>query len=65
MILRRDKGLCQVCLASGKFRPATQVDHIRPKAVGGTDADENLQAICAACHQVKTAGEATAAKGGA
>lgn len=64
-ILSRDKGLCQVCLAAGKYRPASQVDHIRPKAHGGTDAEANLQAICTACHQAKTAAEAGAAKGGA
>lgn len=64
-VLSRDKGLCQVCLATGKYRPANQVDHIRPKSNGGTDAETNLQAICTACHQAKTAAEATAAKGGA
>lgn len=64
-VLSRDKGLCQACLASGKYRPATQVDHILSKASGGTDDEVNLQAICTACHQAKTAGEAASAKGGA
>jgi 5-methylcytosine-specific restriction protein A len=63
-ILRRDKGLCQVCLAAGKYRPAKQVDHIRQKSQGGTDAEDNLQSICVECHQAKTASEAAAGRGG-
>jgi 5-methylcytosine-specific restriction protein A len=61
-ILTRDKGLCQVCLAEGKFRPARDVDHIVHKADGGTDDDTNLQAICAKHHAEKTAREAVAAR---
>ena len=26
-VMRRDKGLCQDCLARGILKPATQVDH--------------------------------------
>lgn len=62
-ILSRDKGLCQVCMAEGKLRPAKQVDHKVPKFEGGTDADENLQAICVPCHQAKTAAEAQRGRG--
>ena len=61
-ILRRDKGLCQVCLQTGRYRPAKAVDHIKSKAEGGDDADENLQAICKTCHDVKTADEAARAR---
>lgn len=56
-IMLRDKGLCQPCLAAGKVAPATEVDHIVPKAEGGSDYPGNLQAICNACHSVKTAFE--------
>lgn len=56
-ILRRDCGLCQVCKRAGRVTIATEVDHILPKAQGGTDDDENLQAICRACHQTKTGNE--------
>ena len=31
------------------------VDHIRPRALGGADANSNLQTLCQACHNYKTA----------
>ena len=62
-ILSRDKGLCQPCMADGKLRPAKQVDHKVPKFEGGTDDDDNLQAICLPCHQAKTAAEARRGRG--
>lgn len=63
LVLSRDKGLCQPCLAEGKYRTARQVDHIVPKAKGGTDDDSNLQSICVDCHQRKTQQEAKEARG--
>ena len=33
---------------------ATEVDHVLPKAKGGTDDLKNLQSICSACHRAKT-----------
>ena len=63
-ILRRDKGLCQPCLKAGRVTPARQVDHITAKSAGGTDTDTNLQAICIACHKVKTATESAASRRG-
>lgn len=62
-ILQRDKHLCQPCLAKGRVTVATQVDHIRPKAKGGTDDEGNLQAICKPCHDEKTARESAEAQG--
>lgn len=44
---------CRSC----RMAPATTVDHIVNKARGGTDARENLQGLCVACHRVKTATE--------
>ena len=63
-ILSRDKGLCQVCLQAGKYRPAKAVDHIVPKFEGGSDDDDNLQSICKVCHDIKTADEARRARKG-
>ena len=56
-VLKRDKGLCQLCLRAGVVREAKTVDHIIPKAHGGTDADSNLQSLCWPCHKAKTARE--------
>ncbi len=56
-VLKRDKGLCQLCLHVGVVREAKTVDHIIPKAHGGTDADCNLQSLCWPCHKAKTARE--------
>jgi 5-methylcytosine-specific restriction enzyme A len=53
-ILKRDLNVCQPCLRLGRDEPATQVDHIVNKAAGGTDAPDNLQSICAACHEAKS-----------
>lgn len=54
LILKRDSGLCQPCLSNGRVTVATHVDHKTPKARGGTDGEENLQAICVTCHKGKT-----------
>jgi hypothetical protein len=34
-----------------------EIDHIKPLASGGTNQIDNLQALCKACHQDKTANE--------
>jgi 5-methylcytosine-specific restriction protein A len=47
----------------GRPTPATQVDHIKPKAKGGTDDDDNLQSICHDCHTEKTRIESAEAQG--
>lgn len=56
-VLKRDKYLCQCeqCKAEGRIKQANDVDHIIPKAKGGTDSMDNLRAINAVCHQTKTA----------
>ncbi|WP_299312384.1 HNH endonuclease signature motif containing protein [uncultured Halomonas sp.] len=61
-VLQRDKGLCQPCLQQGRVTPATEVDHILNIARGGSESDDNLQAICAACHREKTQREARLAR---
>jgi 5-methylcytosine-specific restriction endonuclease McrA len=47
-ILRRDGYVCGYCL-----RPATTVDHIVPRALGGGDEDTNLVAACTRCQNRK------------
>lgn len=53
----RNEPLCRVCRAAGRVRAAVQVDHVIPKAKGGTDRLDNLQPICRRCHDAKTAAE--------
>jgi len=53
-ILQRDCYQCQHCKRKGFVTLADEVDHIVPLSKGGTDADDNLEAICADCHKVKT-----------
>ena len=48
MVLRAQPA-CVVC-----GEPATDVDHITPKRLGGEDALDNLQALCHPCHTRKT-----------
>lgn len=52
-VMRRDQWLCQSC----RIRSATDCDHITPKAQGGDDSMDNLQALCRACHKAKTLSE--------
>lgn len=59
----RDDWLCQPCRKIGRVTAATECDHIKPKAEGGTDDLDNLQAICSACHREKTRDESARAQG--
>ena len=49
-ILERDDYRCYECGQDG----CTQVDHIVPVSLGGTNDPENLAAICKPCHIDKT-----------
>ena len=68
-ILERDLYLCQPCKRDGRLTPLGvrlydhAVDHVVPKSQGGTDDPDNLEAICSACHDVKSAREAKEAQG--
>ncbi|MCQ4364557.1 HNH endonuclease [Mycobacterium gordonae] len=61
-VLQRDNHQCRIrgprCLGA-----ADQVDHIIPVHRGGTDTDDNAQAVCRPCHAAKTAREARLARG--
>lgn len=60
-VLKRDNYLCQECMRQGKLTPLCikphdhAVDHIKPKAHGGSDDFQNLQSLCIDCHTAKTA----------
>jgi 5-methylcytosine-specific restriction endonuclease McrA len=49
-ILRRDEFRCQYCGAKG---PDLTIDHIIPKARGGTDTWDNLVSACKKCNNKK------------
>jgi len=34
--------------------PSQEVDHIRPRLLGGTNERDNLQGLCGSCHRRKT-----------
>lgn len=64
-IIKRDKGLCQACLARKRVTIGCEVDHKVPKAEAKrkkwtqeqVDADSNLWLLCKPCHDHKTAQE--------
>lgn len=48
-VLQRDGWQCQAC-----GQDANTVDHVLPRARGGGDDMENLQAMCAKCNRDKS-----------
>lgn len=68
-ILQRDCYLCQQCMRDGRVtalcvKPYDHaVDHIKPKAKGGTDHPSNLQSLCAEHHLEKSLREAAEGSG--
>lgn len=49
--------LCRSCAEMGRETLAVTVDHIIPRARGGTHDDDNLQPLCKDCHDAKSAKE--------
>ena len=49
----REEPLCRIC----RRHDATEVDHIIPRELGGSDERENLQGLCKVCHSTKTTNE--------
>jgi 5-methylcytosine-specific restriction protein A len=49
--------LCRECSAAGRVALATIRDHVKPLAEGGADDDSNVQPLCQACSDAKTAAE--------
>ncbi len=62
-VLRRDGNRC-THLTYDKKRcdeVATEVDHVVPHSLGGSDSESNLAAICTFHHQAKSSAEGGAA----
>lgn len=53
-LVLREEPWCRRCSDEGKLVRSTQVDHIKPRAQGGTDTRSNLQGLCASHHSEKT-----------
>lgn len=51
-VIKRARGRCEACGVSNRER-ALQVDHIVPRAQGGSNDLINLQALCSACNAQK------------
>jgi 5-methylcytosine-specific restriction protein A len=51
-VVLNEEPFCKLC-----GHRAVDVDHIKPLGRGGTNARENLQPLCRACHNVKTHAE--------
>lgn len=56
-VLDRDAWVCYRCGGT-----ATEVDHVVPVSLGGSDDEANLAAICSNCHRHKTAVESNVRK---
>lgn len=54
-IMRRDCSMCQTCKRNGRITLASEVDHITALDNGGSNDDDNLEAICVECHKAKSA----------
>ena len=57
-VLKNAHGRCALCGVTSKERPL-QVDHIKPRWKGGTNAIENLQALCDECNRAKSNRDST------
>ncbi len=54
--------LCRDCKAKGITTVSVTIDHIKPMAMGGADTDDNCQALCQDCHDIKTAYESASSE---
>jgi 5-methylcytosine-specific restriction protein A len=59
-VLRRDGYRCAV---SGCASRASHCDHIKPRALGGADAPENLRSLCPHHHNTRRKGGKRGAAG--
>lgn len=53
-VLRQTEGLCKVCGQPIEVFQEAHIHHIKPKALGGSDALRNLRRLHKACHQQVT-----------
>ncbi|MFI6897585.1 HNH endonuclease [Streptomyces sp. NPDC050256] len=58
-MIRRDGGVCTALYSDGRRceLPGTDVDHVIPHSLGGSDLLENLQLLCPFHHRAKSSSE--------
>ena len=54
-VIRRDRGRCVLCGSCGSPEHSLEVDHVRPRHLGGLDLATNLRTLCYECHQQEQA----------
>jgi RNA-directed DNA polymerase len=54
VLLKEQKGKCNICHKEFQHEDLWEIDHIIPKCKGGKDTYDNLQLVHAHCHDVKT-----------
>ena len=52
-LVARQEGLCALCGANLAAVSPVHIDHIIPRRAGGTDEEDNLQAVCGTCNVEK------------
>ena len=52
-LMKRDKGICQICFAKIARAGEITIDHIIPRSMGGSNALTNLQLAHFRCNQWK------------
>ena len=53
-LLKKQKGICTICKLSFTSQDILEVDHIKPKSLGGIDTYKNLQLLHRHCHDNKS-----------
>ncbi len=41
---------CEECLKAGRYTPTEHIHHRLPLSAGGSNNEENLEAVCKSCH---------------
>ncbi|WP_254173914.1 group II intron reverse transcriptase/maturase [Planktothrix pseudagardhii] len=61
-LIKKQKGICPHCGLYFTSTDIVEVDHIKPKSLGGKDTYDNLQLLHKHCHDTKTASDGSLTK---
>ncbi len=61
-LIKKQKGICPHCGLYFSSADIVEVDHIKPKSLGGKDTYDNLQLLHKHCHDTKTANDGSLTK---